>query len=78
MELRHIIFCVIIMLFGVLALAGCQKSEETHTVDWYKTSAHRAALTAKMRECINNPGELKNTPNCQNAQMATNQLGLLF
>ena len=31
---------------------------------------NKAALDAKLAECKNNPGQLKDTPNCQNARAA--------
>ncbi|MDR2690591.1 MAG: EexN family lipoprotein [Azoarcus sp.] len=49
----------------LLSLSACDKEEEVHTTDWY--AAHNAERHAKIQECKNNPGELKNTPNCINA-----------
>lgn len=53
----------------VLSLFAC-KSEETKTVEWYLKPENETALEAKLAECKNNPGELRNTPNCANASMA--------
>ncbi len=54
-----------------LALAGCfeQKPlEETKSVEFYsQNSADRAAM---VKRCADNPGELKETPNCVNAMQA--------
>ncbi len=54
-----------------LALVGCfeQKAlEETKSVDFYsKNAADRSAM---VKRCSNNPGELKETPNCVNAMQA--------
>lgn len=57
-----------------LAFTGCEKKEETKTVDWYMAPENEAALEAKLKECRNNPGELKDTPNCQNAELANHKL----
>ena len=52
-----------------LFLTACgTESETTKTVDYYKE--HDADRKAKLTECENNPGELANTPNCQNAHKA--------
>lgn len=55
--------CILSSLF----LAGCS-GEETKTVEYYET--HLDELQTKLNECANNPGELKDTPNCQNAMKA--------
>ncbi len=58
------------LIFGasIFMLAGCQPSEPTHTVDWYQ--AHATEMKAKLHACHQNPGELRNTPNCKNAERA--------
>lgn len=59
---------VLSVLFLVLAALafGCQ-SEETRSVEWYRAPENKAAFEAKLAECRNNPGELRDTPNCVNA-----------
>jgi len=57
------------------------KDSKPHTVDWYMAPENKAALEAKLKECRNNPGELKDTSECQNAVQAdlklfTNQPGI--
>lgn len=53
----------------VLTFVGCgQTSEEIKTVEYYKL--HVSERKTKIDECLNNPGELKNTPNCTNATRA--------
>jgi len=52
-----------------LLLFGCN-AEETRTVEWYRAPENKAALEIKLAECKNNPGELRNTPNCINARKA--------
>lgn len=57
-----------------LAFTGCDKKEEVKTVDWYMAPENKAALEDKLAECRNNPGELKDTPNCENATLAQHKL----
>ena len=56
----------------LMPLAACN-AEETKTVEWYLTPENKAALEAKLAECQNNPGELKDTPNCINARVAADK-----
>lgn len=53
-------------------LAGCS-GEETRTVDWYLQPENKVVWEEKLKECNNNPGELNNTPNCQNARKAADK-----
>ena len=59
-------------MLGLVTVAvlvgGCDKREETQTVEYYVQNDD--ARKAKIKECKDNPGELKNTPNCQNASKA--------
>lgn len=64
-----------ILLCGAFALAGCS-SEETKTVECYMNPANKPALDAKLAECKNNPGQLKDTPNCVNARAAAEKIFL--
>jgi len=57
---------LIVILAGLSVLAGC--SEKTRTVEYYMENTE--ARDAKIKECSNNPGELENTPNCENALAA--------
>jgi hypothetical protein len=52
--------------------AACAPSPNpTHqTVDYYR--ANRDAREAKLAECANDPGTLRNTPDCVNARQAGN------
>lgn len=59
----------------LLPLTPCN-AEETKTVDWYAAPENKAALDAKLAECKNNPGELKDTPNCINAWAASEKLAI--
>jgi hypothetical protein len=53
-------------------LAGCSTGETTHTANWYMK--HNQARDAKIKQCANNPGQLRNTSNCENAKAATRKL----
>lgn len=68
--------CFSALLSGALLVfsACCAFAEETKTVDWYAAPENTAALDAKLAECRNNPGELRDTPNCINARAAANKL----
>ena len=59
-----------VLLSGMIALTGCTKEalEPVNTVEWYK--AHEAEMTAMVKKCHSNPGQLASTPNCVNAQEA--------
>ena len=71
-SVRHIMLLgiAIALMSGTTACSAESAKEETHTVDWYMAPENKAALEAKLQECQNNPGELQNTPNCQNAKQA--------
>lgn len=59
-----------IYLAGILFLVtGC--GQDVQSVDYYK--AHVDERKAKIKECRNNPGELKDDPNCVNALTAQSQ-----
>ena len=69
----------IIYLFLIsLTLTGCfeeaPKKEEVHTVDWFME--HQDVMNETLKKCTNNPGELLQTPNCQNAIMAQKKLSI--
>ena len=59
-----------VLISGTIALTGCTKEalEPVNTVEWYK--AHEAEMTAMVKKCHSNPGQLASTPNCVNAQEA--------
>lgn len=67
---------LILLLVGVSfplpasAEAAQEKDMKAKTVDWYMASENKAALEAKLSECRNNPGELGDTPDCENALTA--------
>lgn len=47
-------------------------TESVHDVDWFKT--HDDERQSTLRECSNNPAELRDTPNCINALQAERAL----
>ncbi|NTE68291.1 EexN family lipoprotein [Agrobacterium tumefaciens] len=59
----------------LLLLTACsQESERTYTVDEFM--AHEALLSRTISDCRDNPGELRNTANCRNAEAADGKLRL--
>lgn len=63
------------ILVTLLIVAACsQESERTYTVD--ELIADEALLSRTISDCRNNPGELRNTANCQNAEAADGKLRL--
>ncbi len=66
--------CVSIFVLLVL-LAGCSReSERTYTVEEFVADAE--LLSRTISGCRDNPGELRNTPNCRNAEAADGKLRL--
>ncbi len=54
-----------------ITLTGCfdeKPKEETHSVEWYQKN--KVEMNNTLKRCRDNPGELKNTPNCMNAKQA--------
>lgn len=49
-----------------LFLLGCNE-EPTRSVSYYKQDTNYGEREAKVAECRDNPGALKDTPNCINA-----------
>ena len=66
---------VILLIIVSAALTGCNdtdKGQKGKTVSWFLD--HRDELTATLKGCGDNPGELEKTPNCINANEARNQV----
>lgn len=62
-------------LATLFLLAACsEKAEQTHTVD--ALIADETLLSSIRSECRNNPGELRDTVNCRNAEAADGKLRL--
>ncbi|OJU98371.1 MAG: hypothetical protein BGO06_17350 [Shinella sp. 65-6] len=63
------------ILAALLLIAACsEKTEQSYTVD--QLTADEALLSRIIAECRNNPGELRGTANCQNAEAADGKLRL--
>lgn len=71
---KKIILLLAALALSLLTLAGCNKEKEVKTVDWYMDPANKAAYEAKLAECKNNPGGMKDDPNCMNAMTAQHKL----
>ena len=69
-------FTGVMLIGGMIALTGCTKEalEPVNTVEWYK--AHEAERETMLKKCLNNPGQLAETPNCVNAKEAASRLFL--
>ncbi|MGO7135796.1 EexN family lipoprotein [Rhizobium leguminosarum] len=68
--MRHLLLGIV-----MLTLSGCfDQADKTYTVD--ELMADEALLTKIITECRNNPGTLRQTPNCQNAEAADWKLRL--
>ncbi|NTD87766.1 EexN family lipoprotein [Agrobacterium tumefaciens] len=64
-----------IIVFSLVLLAACsQEAERTHTVD--ELVADTELLSRTITACRTNPGELRQTPNCLNAEAAEVKLRL--
>ncbi|ANM20060.1 UNVERIFIED_ORG: hypothetical protein GGI57_005624 [Rhizobium aethiopicum] len=60
---------------AMLFLAACSpQADKIYTVD--ELIADDALLARIIGECRNNPGELRDTPNCRNAEAADGKLRL--
>ena len=60
---------------SLLLLAACsQEAERTYTVEEFV--ADTELLTRTISDCRDNPGELRDTPNCRNAEAAEGRLRL--
>jgi hypothetical protein len=53
---------------ALMLLPGCKEEKEVKTVQWY--TEHPAERQAQMDICKNNPGQLKDDPNCINAMQS--------
>jgi hypothetical protein len=61
--------------FAILLLSACSpQADKIYTVD--ELIADPALLTNIIGQCRNNPGELRDTPNCRNAEAADGKLRL--
>jgi len=71
-------FIFLIMLVSVLtvSLIGCsgEPKKEIHTVEWFMKPENKTTLDETLKQCNNNPGMLKDDPNCINAASARQKL----
>ena len=65
---------IIFVFITALAITACEKSEKVQTVSWYKE--HNKERMEMLEKCGDNPGELMDTPNCNNAENARSDLKL--
>jgi hypothetical protein len=64
-------------MLAVLALAACSRGPGgggTLTVDYYRR--HAAERAATLSKCANDPGDLRDSPNCVNAREAARVEGV--
>lgn len=59
---------------AILTLAGCAPAPKPHSVAAFRANSTLRAQT--LARCANNPGELRNTPDCVNATEAERLEGL--
>lgn len=64
--------CAAVLFQAMPCQAG--ENKEVKTVEWYMQKENKAALEETLKKCQNNPGEMKNDPNCENAQAADRKL----
>jgi hypothetical protein len=65
------------IVLAVLALAACNRTPGgggTLTVDYYR--AHPSERAAMLSTCANDPGDLRDSPNCVNAREAARVEGV--
>ena len=63
------------LLVTMLGLAACsEQTERTYTVE--ELVADETLLSSIITNCRNNPGELRDTTNCRNAEAADGKLRL--
>ncbi|GKG94010.1 hypothetical protein CE91St38_20180 [Desulfovibrionaceae bacterium] len=62
-------YFVLSALAVYLLLLGCtEENKEVKTVQWY--TEHPQERAEQLKICANNPGQLKNDPNCINAKQS--------
>lgn len=67
--MKKTILLSVLFFMPYLAIAD---TPEVKKVDWYKQ--HETERKAVIEECDQNPGELRNNPNCINAKAARESL----
>jgi len=64
----------VVSALAMLLLSACFSEEKVYTVD--ELVADKVLLTKIIGECRNNPGELRDTASCRNAEAADGKLRL--
>ena len=69
--MNKLTYLILIATLTVTLTACSDKAsnEKVYTKQWYIDN--KAEQLEKIKECSNNPGELKDTPNCRNAVAAS-------
>ena len=69
---KRIIFTALLAFAAMLPTIGvcAEPPKETQTVEWFMKPENREVLDETLKQCRNNPGELRDTPNCINAEEA--------
>jgi len=73
----HVLSLVGMAVVLAAAASGCTRETPptaSYTVEEYL--AKPDVMEAKLRECANNPGELRDTPDCVNVKAAAQQHGI--
>ncbi|MDL2313548.1 EexN family lipoprotein [Desulfovibrio sp. OttesenSCG-928-C14] len=75
MKLQNVLLAAVMLAVAVTA-TGCkeEKKAEVHTVEWFLAPENKAVLDETLKQCNNNPGMLKDDPNCINAANARHKL----
>ena len=69
------VLLVAAMLAATMTVVGCGESkQEVKTVEWFMAPENKAVLDETLKQCNNNPGMLKDDPNCINAANARHKL----
>jgi hypothetical protein len=66
-----IVYAFFHLSFVVLVVAGCSPEEPVRTVSWFRE--HPEERKAILARCSDDPGHLRQTPNCVNASQAEGQ-----
>ena len=65
-------YLILSAMVALLFLPGCtEEKKEVKTVQWY--NEHPKERMEQFEICTNNPGQLKNDPNCINAKQSVLQ-----
>lgn len=64
------------IIFLALPLTACkdEPQKEVHTVEWFMKPENKVVLDETLQQCKNNPGMLKDDPNCINAAAAQRKI----